>query len=202
MVAACHALAAAATEFCPAQLQYTGSASPSRNATTYRYAIQALASRVAEGTIIADTDAGWFTWTQQPVQLTRTTYTTTFTYTSGDETPAPAPPPVNAAASAPPFPPPSCAKPFVSATVTDPKQPDFPRIVMDEGFGGLASSEIAVAVGPAGKLVDAWVWAGSGYSALDNAALRAARQSKYSGAISYCRPIAAMYLFRADFTSP
>jgi TonB family protein len=41
------------------------------------YRLQALEPRVIEATIVADTDQGWFTWSQQAVQLTLTTYTTT-----------------------------------------------------------------------------------------------------------------------------
>jgi hypothetical protein len=270
IVAACSAWADAATEFCPASLAQIYSTSPG-DATVQYYRLQALASRVVEGTIIADTDAGWFTWRQQPVQLTRATYVsispsikfwfrkavspemtvvfpepvsirrvwvaTAQTHgdhffgwdaqgmvtceppdfarakypdvtrtqrapAAGDETPAPAPPPVNAVASAPPFSAISCAQPFVSATLTDPVQPNFPAILGDQGFSGVAVSEIAVAVGPDGKLVDAWVWANSGYPQIDAAALVAARKSKYKGATSYCRPVNGTYLFRADFTAP
>ena len=270
LAAASHASAIAATEFCPAKLEriYTKSSNPS--AAVHYYYLQALASRVVEGVIVADTDSGWFTWTQQPVKLTRTTYVnaspavkswfhvaespelTVFfpqpvtvrhawiatarthgdeffnwdahgTVTcdppafalskypnttrserapqAGDETPAPAPPPANAVASAAPFPIVNCDKPFVTATVTDAVQPAFPSIVEDEGFGGLAISEVAVAIDPSGKLVDAWIWAKSGYPALDDAALKAARRSKYSGAASYCRPVSGTYLFRSDFSS-
>jgi hypothetical protein len=237
----------------------------------YYYYLQALASRVVEGTIVADTDAGWFTWIQAPVQLTRTTYTSSSpevkyswhvaespelsvifpapvairhvwvatartsgdpffgwdahgtvscepmdyatgnypnkstvrrTPQTGDETPAPAPPAAKAVTSAPPFPPTSCTKPFVSATVTRAVQPEFPNIVRDEGFGGDAIAEVAIALDAQGKLVDAWMWARTGYDPLDQAALKAARRSSYSGAISYCRPVSGMYLFRADFISP
>ena len=267
LVAVAHASAFAATEFCPANLVrvYTKSSKPP--ATVQYYYLRALASRVVDGVIVAETDSGWFTWTQEPVQLSRTTYvnasptvkswfhvaespelTVAFpqavtvqhawvatarthgdgffnwdaqgtvtcdppvfalskypstpserTPQAGDETPAPAPPPANAVASAAPFPVLTCDKPFVTATVTDAVQPEFPRIVESEGFSGSAISEIAVAIDPSGKLVDAWVWAKSGYPALDDAALKAARRSKYSGAISYCRPVHATYLFRADF---
>jgi hypothetical protein len=41
------------------------------------YHLRALGPRVVDGSILADADAGWFVWNQQPVQLTRTTYTTT-----------------------------------------------------------------------------------------------------------------------------
>lgn len=267
IVAAGHAPAAAATEFCPAKLTYIYRQSPNTNAGAYYYYLEALASRSVEGTIIADTDVGWFTWHQQRVQLTRTTYmsmspSTTFFYhvaespqlavvfprpvtirhawvatartqddhvlnwdvrgivtcepldfapgkypdgtqtrspQAGDETPAPAPPPAHAVAAAAPFPVVSCAKPFAPAAATDAVEPDFPRSVAQQGFSGVTSSEIAVAIDPQGKLVDAWLWASSGYSALDDSALSAARRSKFTGAMSYCRPVSGTYLFQADF---
>lgn len=270
MVAFCHARAAAATEFCPARLTAIYNKSTSAEAATYYYQLQALASRVVEGDIIADTDAGWFAWTQQPVALTRTTYvsegrsiklwyriaespelTVVFpepvairhawialaqthgdhffnwdargrvtceppdfavsnhreaiekrSPTPGDETPAPAPPPANAVASVMPFAVAKCAKPFASATVKSASRPEFPESMKDLGFSGTATSLIAVAVDPHGNLLDAWVWAKSGYPWFDDSALRAARRSAYTGATSYCRPISATYLFRADFTSP
>ncbi|HVR46675.1 MAG TPA: energy transducer TonB [Candidatus Binatia bacterium] len=258
----------AATEFCPANVTHLESTSPDREATTYHYQLQALAPRVVDGTFIADTDAGWFTWVQQAVQLTRTTYMSaswslkywfhvaespeltvvfpqavairhfwvatarsqgdrffdwdsrgvvtceppdfakskhpenvkvTRSPQAGDETPAPAPPPANAVVGVAPFPPPSCVQPFISATVTDAVQPDFPAILVDQGLSGVAISIIAIALDEHGKLVDAWVWASSGCPPMDDAALKAARRSKYTGATSYCLPVSATYLFRADF---
>jgi hypothetical protein len=73
IVAACHTSAEAATEFCPAKL--TRLDKTGGDGKAYGYYLQALTSRTVQGTIIADTDAGWFTWVQQPVRLTRTTYT-------------------------------------------------------------------------------------------------------------------------------
>jgi len=266
IIAACRASATAATEFCPAKL--TNVYQKSRgDATVYSYYLQALASRIAEGTIVAQTDAGWFTWVQQPIQLSRTTYTSTspsvtFSYhvaaspeltvvfprpvaiwhawvataraqgdhllnwdkrgtvtcepvdfapgkyqdetqthtpQAGDETPAPAPPPARAIASGAPFQLVNCAQPFASAAAIHAVEPEFPRSVASQGFNAVATSEIAVAIDPEGNLVDAWVWATSGYPALDDAAINAARRSKFSGATSYCRPVSGTYIFRASF---
>lgn len=72
--ALCVRSADAATEFCPAQLVSALPSSPVASAWYY-YRLRALGPRVVEGTIVADTDAGWFRWKQQAVQLTRTTYT-------------------------------------------------------------------------------------------------------------------------------
>lgn len=266
-VAACRATAAAETEFCPAKITEITAKPFGSAANTYYYRLQGEADRSLAGTIVADTDAGWFTWTQQPAQLTRMTYTSsspavTYSFQAsespemmvdfpkpvivrrawveaaqthgdrffgwdsqgmvmcdppdfgppkyrsnettrrtphpGDETPAPAPPPVNATPTTAPFSL-TCAQPFVSATVTKAAQPNFPTILHDQGFRDYAISMIAVAVGPQGNLVDAWVFAKTLYPALDEEALKAARKSTYRGAVSYCRPVSGVYLFRADF---
>jgi TonB family protein len=232
------------------------------------YDLRALGPRTIEGTILADTDAGWFTWDQPAVELTRMTYTaimpdyktqfvvaespelsvrfpkpvtirrawvatatargdaqfgwdargkvtcdppdfapdsslrsvfTKRTPQAGDPTPAPAPPMASALQASPPFPDTSCAQPFVAATVTDPVRPEFPSIVRDEGFSGRAVSVVYVAIDPHGNLADAWVFASSGYRALDNATLSAARRSKYAAPTSYCRAVSGTYLFKAVF---
>jgi len=266
MAAACGATAKAATEFCPAVVTDPYPHSPQREATTYHYRLRALGPRIVEGTIVADTDAGWFTWSQQPVQLTRATYTTTTPYlkvtsvvaesaelsvtfpqavgirhawiataaTQGgtnwdalgkvacdppdfappsspntatpqrtpladDPSPAPPPPAAAAAPTFAPFPPAICPHPFVHAKVTDAVQPVFPVIMQDSGVNQSATSLVYVAVNPVGKLVDAWIFASSGYPALDQAALTAARRSEYAPATSYCRPVSGLYLFAADF---
>ncbi len=270
-VAACGATAQAATEFCPASMDSWYTKMPSaQGATEYHYRLSALGPRVVDGSIVAETDKGWFVWKQLAVQLTRMTFrysdkevryshvqaespelSVTFpeavvirhawvafaraqgdTYfgwdardtvtcsppdfgtskfgegkterapQATDPTPAPAPPAAVAAPAEAPFPEPTCPHPFVLASVTKAEQPIFPQVVKNEGFGGYAVSQIAVAVDTTGKLVDAWVWASSGYPPLDEAALDAARRSKYTAPISYCYAVKGTYLFRADFRSP
>jgi TonB family protein len=265
--ALCTSRAEAAAEFCPALLIGPRAAAAGQD-PEWHYHLRALSPRTVEGTIIADTDAGWFTWKQQPVQLTRTTYTVTtrdyktkyfvaespeltvrfpqavavghawvetaathgeqffdwdargqvicappdfagldpagpnvtqHTPEANDPTPAPAPATATATASSAPFPTTACAHPFVAATVTDPARPDFPYSVREEGLTGRATSIIYVAVSPNGEVADAWLFSSSGYRALDQSALRAARQSKYAAPLSYCRPVGGTYLFRADF---
>src|ERR1700729_510331 len=116
-----------------------------------------------------------------------------------DPTPAPILPAAVATPTTAPFPDAPCAHPFVAATVTNPVQPVFPRIVVDEGFGGSATTEVYIAIDRTGKLRDAWIFASSGYPQLDQAALDAAKKSSYKGATSYCRPVTGLYLFRAEF---
>jgi TonB family protein len=245
---------------------YTKTDAP--DATLHYYHLQALGPRSVEGTITADTDHGWFTWVQQPVQLTRMTFTATApSYTvryltadspeldvafpvmvnirrawlataeangdayfgwdahgtvvctpsdfapvnsrsrvvtkrtpqDGDPTPGPAPPTAVATATAAPFPEATCAHPFVAATVSHAVQPDFPAILRDQAVSQAATAVVYVAVDSAGKLADAWIYASSGYVAMDKAALSAARRSSYVAPISYCRAVSGTYLFQADF---
>jgi hypothetical protein len=263
MAGLCGSAARAATEFCPAQLIGADSKSA---ASEHYYRLRALGPRVVEGTIVADTDRGWFSWDQKAVQLTRITYTrsepgleamfvvaespelgvlfpqsvdvrrawvaaattradaywdargktacgppdftesssadgskVTRTPQSDDPTPAPAPPAATARVIPAPIPLRSCVQPFVAAAVTKSVTPDFPDSVKREGFSAPATSIIFVAVDASGTLADAWVFASSGYPALDDAAIRAARQSTYTAPVSYCHAVSGTYLFRADF---
>lgn len=93
---------------------------------------------------------------------------------------------------------PACANPNVEATVTNPVQPDYPESARDLGLGAV-SVEIEVTVGPSGNLVSATVYKSASNMAIDQAALRAARQSTYSPKLINCQPTTGNYLFRADF---
>lgn len=67
--------ARAASEFCPARLIGTYTKTLSKSGTiVHYYRLQALAPRSVEGTIIAETDHGWYSWPQQLVELRRVTY--------------------------------------------------------------------------------------------------------------------------------
>jgi|HubBroStandDraft_2_1064218.scaffolds.fasta_scaffold228580_1 TonB family protein len=93
---------------------------------------------------------------------------------------------------------PACANPNVEATVTSPVQPDYPESAKDLGLGAV-SVEVEVTVGPSGNLVTASVYKSSNNMSIDQAALRAARQSTYSPKLINCSPTTGNYLFRADF---
>ncbi len=60
-------------------------------------------------------------------------------------------------------------------------------------------SVVYVAVDPAGKLADAWVFASSGYPAADAEAIRTAKRSSCVPTLSYCRPAGGTYLFQVEF---
>lgn len=47
--------------------------------------------------------------------------------------------------------------------------------------------------------IGAWTCGSAGNFAFDLAAMRTARASQYSSAISYCQPVRGYYIFRADF---
>jgi TonB family protein len=90
-----------------------------------------------------------------------------------------------------------CDASFRQATVTAASRPDFPPMLRDSGLSGTVL--IAVAVDRDGHLIDASVYASSGFPAFDSAGLRAARMSSYSGPISYCQKVRGEYLFNATF---
>jgi hypothetical protein len=92
-----------------------------------------------------------------------------------------------------------CAHPFTQATVTHAVQPYFPRFAPQSLIGALYTAQVEVAVGQNDAMLDAWVYKSSGIPALDASALRAARASSFSSAISYCQKAEGYYLFRVDF---
>jgi hypothetical protein len=117
-----------------------------------------------------------------------------------DAPPSPAPaavPPAPIAAAPPetpvatttaaPFDIPTCDKPFVAAApLTGPPLNPAALGGLNNGLAAEAAV-IDVAVDGAGNVLDAWV-KGSTHSAFDKLAMAGALQSKYTGAVSYCRP--------------
>jgi len=62
-----------------------------------------------------------------------------------------------------------------------------------------ATSMVKITLDPSGQVVDATVFSSSGNDAFDIAALDAAKLSKYSPRIAYCRPVVGDYLFKVTF---
>ena len=58
-----------------------------------------------------------------------------------------------------------------------------------------------VTIGPTGNLINATVTQSANNTAIDQAALRAARESQYAPKIVNCQPTTGTYSFRADFTT-
>jgi TonB family protein len=70
--------------------------------------------------------------------------------------------------------------------------PDFER-----RRGASAVVDVEVAINASGALDGAWIFAPSGSKWFNEAALRAARTSKYAGGTAYCQPANAIYIFQA-----
>ncbi len=85
----------------------------------------------------------------------------------------------------------SCAKPFADALAIILVDPGYPRILQATGASGLIG--VGLALNGDGTLADSWVWAPSGLAAFDQAAMSAVQHQKYSGAVSYCHPVPAIY---------
>jgi hypothetical protein len=94
-----------------------------------------------------------------------------------------------------------CADPFREAEVASQARPEFPSILAAEGWGGVASSNVSVALQPDGSLRDEWIWGPSGMEQFDKSALTAAKRSTYRGARAYCQPVPSIYIFRVTFST-
>jgi len=92
----------------------------------------------------------------------------------------------------------TCDEPFADAKVVKQSIPDFPRELVHAGIQP-ATSTVTVALNSDGSVGDAWVNEPSGYAALDNAAIAAAKASRYQAARAYCENVAGLYLFRVTF---
>lgn len=111
---------------------------------------------------------------------------------SGQGTGSPSP------ATAPPGP--QCKVPYQDATATNAVQPDYPDSAREMGLGNV-TVEVEVTVGPTGQLTAASIAHSGGNMAIDQAALRAARNSTYAPKIVNCKPVSGTYLFQADFSA-
>jgi len=88
-----------------------------------------------------------------------------------------------------------CAAPFVDAKVVNQAQAIYPF----SRRMGPATSMVKITLDPSGQVVDARVFKSSGYDAFDIATLDAAKLSKYSPRIAYCRPVVSEYIFKVTF---
>lgn len=126
--------------------------------------------------------------------------------TSPNGRPLPVPSPLPSPQTAPavakpasaPFAAMSCSNPFEPARVMEAARPELPPSARDRGLGTV-DSYIEVVLDANGALLDSWTYRSAGWGPIDAAALRAARNSTYSGAVSYCQPVKSAYLFRAQF---
>lgn len=89
----------------------------------------------------------------------------------------------------------TCPERYRMARVVAPASVEYPAAA--RGTTGLAI--IAVALDTTGAVADVRVYQSSRSKELDNAALDAARHSRYAPAVFRCEPVAGAYLFRAEF---
>jgi TonB family protein len=76
--------------------------------------------------------------------------------------------------------------------------PDYPDSARDLGLGPVTVL-VVVTIGPTGSLVDAKIQQSSNNGAIDQAAIRAAKQSQYAPKLVNCAPTTGSYIFRAEF---
>lgn len=257
--------ASAASESCPASIEFWPGSQSTNGASTYNYDLSALTDRTVDATIIADTNDGWFAWSVRGVSVQQKRYLvksgplhythriamsptlavevpagtiikhawvtsastqgeTVFGWDrrgtvpcelpdvskqgikpnaveirgSNDVAPAPAPAAVVAAPAAAPFAPSDCKEPFSPAKVSDVMQAEYPPSLIGIVTGPEATA-VYVAIDDKGTVADTWIAASSGYAAMDDAALRAARQSGYAPATAYCRHVGGVYIVLEEF---
>ncbi len=94
---------------------------------------------------------------------------------------------------------PLCSNPNQEAAVLNAISPDYPDPARDLGLGKVTVL-VQVTIDAQGRLVDAKVYQSSNNAAIDQAALRAARQTTYSPQIANCLPVEGTYIFHADFS--
>jgi TonB family protein len=85
----------------------------------------------------------------------------------------------------------ACSKPNVEATVINAVPP--------RAFNVHGKTDVAVTIAPNGHVVGAKVLHSSGYPAMDQAVVTAARQSTYSPKIVNCVAVTGSYIFTAEF---
>ena len=93
---------------------------------------------------------------------------------------------------------PLCSNPNQEASVINAMSPDYPESVRDLGLGRV-SVLVQVTIDAEGRLVDAKIFQSSNNAAIDQSALRAARQTTYAPRIANCAPVEGTYIFHADF---
>ena len=113
---------------------------------------------------------------------------------TGEPKPASTPGPP---ASTPP-PKPQCAVPTKDASMTNGVAPEYPEVAKEQNLGPVVVL-VKITLSASASVQDASILQSSGNSAIDRAAIVAARQSSYAPAIENCQPVAGTYSFRASF---
>jgi len=94
---------------------------------------------------------------------------------------------------------PSCAAPHVDARTTQKADADYPALAQAQGAAG--TSTVKVALSASGVVESATIYRTSGNTVLDQAALKAARNSRYAPEIEDCQKVPGQYLFVVEFAS-
>lgn len=97
--------------------------------------------------------------------------------------------------TAPPTP--ACSDPDAAARALSAVAPDTPQDAVAQGATGTA--QIRVDLNSLGEVVGVSVYGSTGSMLLDDAALEAARESRYAPEQHNCKPIAGSYLYKVDF---
>jgi TonB family protein len=111
----------------------------------------------------------------------------------------PAPPPPAAPTPTPTPTKPSCANPNADATATQKVVPDMPDVARQMGATGTA--QIKVTLDASGNVTGTAVYKSTHNTALDQAALQAAQQSKYAPEVKDCVKVGGSYLYTVTFES-
>ena len=94
---------------------------------------------------------------------------------------------------------PACANPNADAVATQKVTPDMPEMARQMGATGTA--QIKVTLDAKGNVTAATVYKSTNNRSLDQAALQAAQQSKYSPQVKDCVAVAGSYLYVVTFES-
>ena len=95
------------------------------------------------------------------------------------------------------IPQPSCSAPDLQARAAETAALETPAEARAQGATGTVEVEVSLAAD--GTVTGTRIYRSSGWAALDQAGLRAARESTYRPEERNCRPVAGSYLFTAQF---
>ena len=96
-----------------------------------------------------------------------------------------------------PTPKPVCSAPYVEASTVEKYTPEIPQMAREQGLSGVA--QVQVDLSASGQVLSAKIFASTGSSLLDNAAVDAARRTTYSPKIVDCGRVPGSYLYRVEF---
>ena len=91
-----------------------------------------------------------------------------------------------------------CANPQSDAGIRTAFTPEIPEIARQQGAAGTVYVKIDLTAD--GTLSSASIIRSSGNQALDQAALRATRESSFAPAVQSCSPVGGSYVYVVDFT--